>query len=73
MVIREKLFHILRHPGRMLDLKAKDLIGPDQTLSFSSQSKARINYFCTELTLCELNKILFTLFARNAEGREEAY
>ena len=26
-VIREKLRHELRHPGRALDLKAKDLIG----------------------------------------------
>ena len=26
-VIREKLRHQLRHPGRALDLKAKDLIG----------------------------------------------
>ena len=25
--IREKLHHQLRHPGRALDLKAKDLIG----------------------------------------------
>ena len=25
--IREKLRHQLRHPGRALDLKAKDLIG----------------------------------------------
>ena len=25
--IREKLRHKLRHPGHMLDLKAKDLIG----------------------------------------------
>ena len=32
----------LRHPRRTLDLKAKDLTGPDQTLLFSSQSKARI-------------------------------
>ena len=30
------------HPGHALDLKAKDLIGPDQTLLFSSQSKARM-------------------------------
>ena len=26
-VIREKLGHQMRHPGRALDLKAKDLIG----------------------------------------------
>ena len=47
------------HPGHKLDFKSKDLIGPDQTLLFSSQSKVRIslsklcliNYFCTELTL----------------------
>jgi len=32
----------LRHPRRTPDLKAKDLTGPDQTLLFSSQSKARI-------------------------------
>ena len=31
----------MRHPRRALDLKAKDLIGPDQTLLFSSQPKAR--------------------------------
>ena len=36
--IREKL----HHPGRVLNLKAKDLIGPEQTLLFSSQSNARI-------------------------------
>ena len=32
--IREKL----RHPGLALDLKVKDLIGPNQTLYFISQS-----------------------------------
>ena len=42
--IHEKNFDItqlgkkLRHPGRALDLKAKDLIGLDQTLLFISQS-----------------------------------
>ena len=39
--IREKLHHKLHHPGHALDLKAKELIGPDQTLFFSSQSKVR--------------------------------
>ena len=37
-VIRETLRHQLRHPGRALHLKVKDLIGPDQTLLFISQS-----------------------------------
>mgnify|MGYP007058632374 CR=1 FL=1 len=32
----------LCHPRRALDLKAKDLIGPDQTILFSSQLKATI-------------------------------
>ena len=36
--IREKLCHKFYHPGHMLDLKTKDLIGSDQTLSFISQS-----------------------------------
>ena len=36
--IREKLRNKLRHPGRMLDLKTKDLISCDQTLLFISQS-----------------------------------
>ena len=36
--IREKLRHNLRHPGRALDLKTKDFIGPDQTLLFISQT-----------------------------------
>ena len=40
--IRGKLRQKLRHPRRTLYLKAKDLTGPDQTLLFSSQSKARI-------------------------------
>ena len=35
--IRKKLRHQLHHPGHALDLKAKDLIGPDQTLLFISQ------------------------------------
>ena len=39
--IREKLHHKLHHPGHPLDFKAKELIGPDQTLFFSSQSKVR--------------------------------
>ena len=32
--IREKLRHKSHHPGHMLDLKTKDLIGSDQTLLF---------------------------------------
>ena len=36
--MREKLRHQLRHPGRALDLKTKDFIGPGQTLLFISQS-----------------------------------
>ena len=32
--IREKLHHKLHHPGRMLNLKTKYFIGPDQTLLF---------------------------------------
>ena len=32
----------LPHPGRALDLKPKDLIGPDQILLFSNQPDARI-------------------------------
>ena len=39
LAIKERLHHqLLRHPGHLLDLKAKDLIGPDETLLFISQS-----------------------------------
>ena len=34
--IREKLCYKLCHPGRTFDLKAKELIGSDQTLLFIS-------------------------------------
>ena len=47
------LRHQLHHPGHALDLKA-NLIGPDQTLLFISQSKSRIS-------MCNLHCI--TLFA----------
>ena len=33
-----KLQHKLQHPGRALDLKTKDFIGPDQILLFIRQS-----------------------------------
>ena len=36
--IRENLRHKLRYPGRVLDLKTKDFIGPDETQLFISQS-----------------------------------
>ena len=45
-VMREKL----RHSGRVLDLKADDLIGPNQTVLFSSQSLF-FHCGCVELTL----------------------
>ena len=49
-----QLHHQLRHPGHTLDLKAKDLIDPDETLLFISQSQSRI-------LMCNLHCI--TLFA----------
>ena len=47
--------------GRALDLKAKDLIGPDQTLLFSSEPKARPN----ELFLHWINSFLHCLQKQN--------
>ena len=44
--IRGKLRHRLRHPGRALDLKTKDFIGPDQTLLFISQFRCAICTHC---------------------------
>ena len=38
LAIRENLRHRLRYPGRELDLKTKDFIGPDETQLFISQS-----------------------------------
>mgnify|MGYP000515454715 CR=1 FL=1 len=42
--IREKWRHKLRHPGRDLDLKTKDFIGPNQTLSFIDQPIIILNF-----------------------------
>jgi len=52
--IKEKLRHELRHPGRALDLKTKDLIGG---LSFYFATFLSINLissFCTEFQLSAL-------------------
>ena len=43
-VIREKLRHELRHPGRALDLKAKDLIGHLLVYLINDQSECLVCY-----------------------------
>jgi len=49
--IREKFRSQLRHPGRALDLKAKDVIGHLGVSLNIDQSEYLVCYLCTELTL----------------------